>query len=143
MHIVDHALAGMMREACAIAGAHFVDAAFVIGKVEELAGLLPVDPVALAVFAEVFPFEVSHRHSEMRSYTKKVSRGIGWRHGFAAIRTAKAVGALPYIDVKTYSQLIKTAGRVFFDLCKEAFEGGFIFSYFFPEQPQIYFLQVR
>jgi hypothetical protein len=137
MYVVDRSLACVMRKSCAIAWSHFIDRAFVIGQVQELAWLLAVYPVALPVFAQVFQLEFINGHSDVSGDTHNILPGIGGRHCFAAVGARKAIGLLPHFEVGLYRNFIKSAGRSFAEAGKKAAKCRFVFCYTFAKYSEI------
>ena len=78
-----------MREAGAVSRADGVNTAFIILQVEELAGLLFIQPVPFLFpfFIQPLRFEFINRLAEMRGDSFQVSRIEGRRHRLTTIRT--------------------------------------------------------
>ena len=85
----------VMREPGAIFWTDRIDAAFIINKIKELAWLIAVHPVAIAVLVQPLLFESIDRHSKMRTDPFEIPGSISWRHGLAAIGAAQAISFLP------------------------------------------------
>jgi hypothetical protein len=99
MHVVDHFALCMMWKSGAIARPDRINTALVIGKIQELAGLLFIKPVAIPVFIQPFFSEFLHTHIEMTCYAYNINLGVGRRHGLAAIGTGKTIGLFPGFDI--------------------------------------------
>ena len=77
VHVIYHSLSGMVRKACTVARAHFINGAFIVGKIQKLAWLHFVNPVALPVFSKVLFLELVYSHSYMRGDAYHVAAGVG------------------------------------------------------------------
>src|ERR1044071_3067110 len=99
-----------MRKTGAVCRPDSIDAAFIVLKIEELAGLFFIYPITYPVFIHPFLFEL------IRSFTKvpRDSFYIGLiksrRHCFTAIGTAQAICFLPYFRLCSQRQFHKSSG---------------------------------
>lgn len=143
MHIVDHTFSGMVRKSSTVAGPYRIDAAFVVGEVEELAGLLTIDPVALPVFTQVFLFELVHRHVQVKGDTDHILPRIRGGHRFAAVCTGKAVRLLPHCLIGFHRHPVEPAWRLFFEPVEKLSKSRFVASHFVAELAKVNLLHGR
>jgi hypothetical protein len=118
-----------VREACTVRGSYFVDAAFIIGQVQELAGFRFIQPVALATPLPLQPFvlKLGDRHFKMRGDPDKVLLVERGRHGLAAIGTGQAVGLDPYFFFNNSDGFIESTGRIVLEAGEKTPEYPFLF----------------
>jgi hypothetical protein len=133
----------MMWKAGTVARANRVDAAFIVFEVQELAGLLAIDPVAIAILAQVFLFELIHRHPDMSRNSKQILFIVCRRHGFATVGTRKAIHLLPHLQVGSNGHRIESTRRVNRQPRQKSFHRRLIFSHPFSKQPEINFFHER
>lgn len=124
VHIIHHPPLGMMRKPGAISRPDRVNAALIVFQVEKLARLLPVHPIACAVFIQPFLAECFFRHTKMCCNPLYVFPRIGWRHRLAAIGAGQAICFLPYMHIFLHNQCIQSPRRFLFKPGKKSFKGG-------------------
>jgi hypothetical protein len=122
VHIVNHVAAGMVREARTVFRPHFINRAFIILKVKELAWLAGIDPVTGTVFLQPFLFKRVLRHVKMSRNALDIGIGKGRRHGLAAVGASQAICFRPYQLIGFYRQVIEPAGRLLLQFGKEPSE---------------------
>ena len=116
-----------MREAGTVGWTYFVDTAFVILQIEELAGFCLIEPVAIAssFLAEPFFLKSLHAHIKMLRDPHEVLLGKGRCHGLAAVGATETIGFQPDFLFVFTDHFIKTAGCIVFKFGKKAPHPGF------------------
>jgi len=137
VYIILHLLAGEVGEARAVQGTHRVDAAHIIGEIEELAWLLDVHPITRAVLIEIFGFELRYCHAQMFGNAPQVFGRVGGAHGLAAVGATEAVGLVPYLLVNLYGPIVQGPGRLIAQPGEEGPHLSFVESDLLAERSQV------
>jgi hypothetical protein len=87
MHVIHHFLLGVMRKTRTITRTRFINPAFIISKIQKLARLRFIDPIAVTILPQVPLLKLSKRHADMRRYPYHVATGVGGRHSLTTIGT--------------------------------------------------------
>ena len=105
-----------MREAGAVSRADGVNTAFIILQVEELAGLLFIQPVPFLFpfFIQPLRFEFVNCFSKVRGNPLQISRVKGRGHGLATISAGKTVHFLPDFALKMHRDATDPGWWIFF-----------------------------
>jgi hypothetical protein len=128
-------LLGKMREAGAVCRADSIDAAFIIGQIEKLAGLLFIQPIAVLLLFLIEPLslELLYGLAEMRGDPLQVFLVECRRHRLAAIRAAKAIRFQPHFLFQFGGQPLHAPGRLLLQFSQECAQAalvaaGFLFK---------------
>ena len=78
MHVINHPFLRVMRKPGTISRTHLINRTLIILKIQELAGLRPVHPIALAILTEILTLKGINRHSDVRCYPHHVATRVGW-----------------------------------------------------------------
>lgn len=128
-----------MREAGTIGGAHFIDAAFIVLKVQELAGLCFVQPVAVTPSFTTQPFIAKsiRAHVKVSGDPPDVFFGKGRGHGLAAVRTGKTIRLLPHFRFQDGDRFINAPGCIIFQLAEKPAHTSFRMTGFLAEGTKV------
>ena len=129
VHVINHFF-GKMREPGAVCRPDLVDTALIVLQVEKLAGLGPVQPVAVffSFLTEIILFEFFGCLSQVRGDSPYVFQSECGGHRLATVRATKAIRFSPNLGFEAADKHIQSAGPVIFDAGKEAAEPAFVFS---------------
>jgi len=138
MHIVNH-LFGKMRKARAISRSYFIDTAFIILEIEELAwfGFIQPVPILFSFFTEISRFKFIGRLFQVSSDPFDIGVGESRRHRFTAVGAAEAIRFFPYFEFHILYNASEAARYIVFNAGKKSPEFAFVFPGFFPEGTEI------
>lgn len=132
-HIVRHLSAGEMWKTDTIPGPDLIDAAHVGLQIQELTGLDPVHPVAIAVQPEPSFAKGLGGHAQMPGDPADICFREGGRHLPATVGAGEAIYFGPDFPVDLLDHIIQPAWRIVFCAGQEGAHAAFMVSHFFSK----------
>ena len=137
VYIIFHLLFRQVRKSGAVNGPYCIDAAHIGLKIQELAGLFHIHPVADLIQVQVFLFEFIHRHVEVGGDADEVFFGKSGAHRFAAVGTGEAIHILPNFFVDLFGHGVQLARGILSQFGKEHPEAALVQVNHFPEGTKV------
>jgi hypothetical protein len=119
MYVFGHLRLLKVRETGAVCGAHFVNTAFIVLEVEELAWARFVHPIFVFIEYQPLAFEFLLAHIQVCGDAFDIGIGESWRHALATVGARKAANFGPYFRIYCFGYGVQSAWRVLFDPAQE------------------------